>query len=204
VVEVRQSRHHQLHERCASTKLREKDPRAELKTAVGDLRAHLDPPQARRGRRRGRQVLEHEGFDWEGIQKALEKNQKKGKHRRRRLDHLPATGEEPVPLRLQDTLAQGAGSGHHPHAGTLWDKRRILEVYLNVVEWGGGVFGAEAAARLLRRFRRAALGRTGGAAGRAAARAAQVRPPAQFAPTSPPAAQLILGRMPHAADIPYF
>jgi monofunctional biosynthetic peptidoglycan transglycosylase len=28
----------------------------------------------------------------------------------------------------------------------LWDKRRILEVYLNVVEWGDGVFGAEAAA----------------------------------------------------------
>lgn len=29
----------------------------------------------------------------------------------------------------------------------LWDKRRILEVYLNVVEWGEGLFGAEAAAR---------------------------------------------------------
>ena len=30
---------------------------------------------------------------------------------------------------------------------TLWSKRRILEVYLNVIEWGNGVFGAEAAAR---------------------------------------------------------
>ena len=29
----------------------------------------------------------------------------------------------------------------------LWDKRRILEVYLNSVEWGQGIFGAEAAAR---------------------------------------------------------
>ncbi len=29
----------------------------------------------------------------------------------------------------------------------LWSKRRILEVYLNVIEWGDGVFGAEAAAR---------------------------------------------------------
>ena len=29
----------------------------------------------------------------------------------------------------------------------LWDKRRILEVYLNVVEWGNGVFGCEAAAQ---------------------------------------------------------
>ena len=30
---------------------------------------------------------------------------------------------------------------------SIWDKRRILEVYLNVAEWGNGVFGAEAAAR---------------------------------------------------------
>jgi monofunctional biosynthetic peptidoglycan transglycosylase len=29
----------------------------------------------------------------------------------------------------------------------FWDKRRIFEVYLNVIEWGDGVFGAEAAAR---------------------------------------------------------
>jgi monofunctional glycosyltransferase len=30
---------------------------------------------------------------------------------------------------------------------TLWGKRRVMEVYLNVAEWGPGVFGAEAAAR---------------------------------------------------------
>jgi monofunctional biosynthetic peptidoglycan transglycosylase len=30
---------------------------------------------------------------------------------------------------------------------TLWSKQRIFEVYLNVIEWGNGVFGAEAAAR---------------------------------------------------------
>jgi monofunctional biosynthetic peptidoglycan transglycosylase len=29
----------------------------------------------------------------------------------------------------------------------LWSKKRIFEVYLNVIEWGNGVFGAEAAAR---------------------------------------------------------
>jgi monofunctional biosynthetic peptidoglycan transglycosylase len=29
----------------------------------------------------------------------------------------------------------------------LWSKQRIFEVYLNVIEWGSGVFGAEAAAR---------------------------------------------------------
>jgi monofunctional biosynthetic peptidoglycan transglycosylase len=37
----------------------------------------------------------------------------------------------------------------------LWPKRRILEIYLNIAEWGPGVFGAEAAARY--HFRKSAL-----------------------------------------------
>ena len=40
----------------------------------------------------------------------------------------------------------------------VWDKRRILEVYLNVVEWGNGVFGAEAAARHYYRVPAAQIG----------------------------------------------
>jgi hypothetical protein len=62
--------------------------------------------------------------------------------------HGPAAGQEPLFVVRQDARAQGAGGAHHGLAGTVfWDKRRILEVYLNVVEWGEGVFGAEAAAR---------------------------------------------------------
>jgi len=38
---------------------------------------------------------------------------------------------------------------------TLWSKRRILEIYLNIAEWGPGIFGAEAAARY--HFRKPAL-----------------------------------------------
>ena len=38
---------------------------------------------------------------------------------------------------------------------TLWPKRRVLEVYLNIAEWGPGIFGAEAAARY--HFRKPAL-----------------------------------------------
>ena len=37
----------------------------------------------------------------------------------------------------------------------LWPKRRILEIYLNIAEWGPGIFGAEAAARY--HFRKSAL-----------------------------------------------
>jgi monofunctional biosynthetic peptidoglycan transglycosylase len=39
---------------------------------------------------------------------------------------------------------------------SLWSKRRILEVYLNVIEWGNGIYGAEAASR--RYFKTSAAG----------------------------------------------
>ncbi len=91
--------------------------------------------------------LEHEGFDWEGIQKAYEKDLKKGKI---------VAGGSTISQQLAKNLFL---SGHR----TPWrkaeeavitvmlermmSKRRILEIYMNVIEWGNGVFGAEAAAR---------------------------------------------------------
>ena len=44
-------------------------------------------------------------------------------------------------------LRKALEAGMTPLVEAVWSKRRILEVYLNVVEWGRGVFGAEAAAR---------------------------------------------------------
>ncbi len=41
----------------------------------------------------------------------------------------------------------------------MMDKRRILEIYLNVIEWGNGVFGAEAAARYYFKTNAASLGK---------------------------------------------
>jgi monofunctional biosynthetic peptidoglycan transglycosylase len=67
----------------------------------------------------------------------------------------------------------------------VMDKRRILEIYLNVVEWGDGVFGAEAAAQHYYRIP-AQLGRTRPGSGRAAGRHAAGR------------TELILGRMNNA------
>lgn len=91
--------------------------------------------------------VDHEGFDWEGIQKAYEKNLKKGKI---------VAGGSTISQQLAKNLFL---SGHR----TPWrkaeevvitvmlekmmSKRRILEIYMNVIEWGNGVFGAEAASR---------------------------------------------------------
>ncbi|MDP1606850.1 MAG: monofunctional biosynthetic peptidoglycan transglycosylase [Rhodocyclaceae bacterium] len=90
--------------------------------------------------------IDHEGFDWAGIQKAIEKNQKKGK---------VVAGGSTISQQLAKNLFLSSDKTPWRKAQEaiitvwlelLWDKRRILEVYLNVVEWGEGVFGAEAAA----------------------------------------------------------
>jgi len=91
--------------------------------------------------------LEHEGFDWEGIQKAYEKNLKKGKI---------VAGGSTISQQLAKNLFLSTKRTPWRKAQEavitlmlekLLSKRRILEIYLNVIEWGNGVFGAEAAAR---------------------------------------------------------
>ena len=92
--------------------------------------------------------VEHEGFDWDGIELAIEKNQKRGRHRRRRLDDHAAAREEPVPVRTAKSYcARARRRSSRVMLEAMLDKRRIFELYLNVIEWGNGVFGAEAAAQ---------------------------------------------------------
>lgn len=91
--------------------------------------------------------IDHEGFDWEGIQRAIEKNQKRGK---------PVAGGSTISQQLAKNLFLSGDrslvrKGQEALITLMLEqtmtKRRILELYLNVAEWGEGVFGAEAAAR---------------------------------------------------------
>ena len=91
--------------------------------------------------------IDHEGFDWEGIQKAYEKNLKKGKI---------VAGGSTISQQLAKNLflstkrtpwRKGEEALITVMLENMLSKRRILEIYLNVIEWGNGVFGAEAAAR---------------------------------------------------------
>lgn len=91
--------------------------------------------------------LDHEGFDWEGIQKAYEKNQKKGRI---------VAGGSTISQQLAKNLFLSSRKVFWRKAEEavitvmlekMMSKRRILEIYMNVIEWGNGVFGAEAAAR---------------------------------------------------------
>ncbi|WP_019915902.1 monofunctional biosynthetic peptidoglycan transglycosylase [Methyloversatilis discipulorum] len=102
--------------------------------------------------------VDHEGFDWEGIQKAMEKNRKKGR---------AVAGGSTISQQLAKNLFLSPSRSYVRKAQeaaitfmmeAVMDKRRILEIYLNVVEWGDGVFGAEAAAQRYYRIPAAKLG----------------------------------------------
>ncbi len=145
--------------------------------------------------------VDHEGFDWEGMQKALEKNQKKGRF---------VAGGSTISQQLAKNLFLSPSKTYFRKVEeaiitlmleNLWSKKRILEVYLNVIEWGNGVFGVEAAARHYYNTSAAQLG------AEQAARLAGMVPNPRFydrnrsAPGLAKKTGIILGRMP-SADIP--
>jgi monofunctional biosynthetic peptidoglycan transglycosylase len=90
---------------------------------------------------------EHEGVDWEAIERAHEANRRKGKVVR---------GGSTITMQLAKNLFLSGERSYLRKAQeiaitymieALMDKRRILELYLNFAEWGEGVFGCEAGAR---------------------------------------------------------
>jgi len=91
--------------------------------------------------------VDHEGFDWEGIQRAMDKNQRRGKIvaggstiTQQLAKNLFLSGERSLLRKGQEAILTAM-------LEASMDKRRIFEIYLNVAEWGENVFGAEAAAR---------------------------------------------------------
>jgi len=91
--------------------------------------------------------VDHEGFDWKALQNAFEQNLKQG-----RVVRGGSTISQQLAKNLFLSDSRTPWRKLQEAAITLMlektlDKRRILEIYLNMIEWGNGVFGAEAAAR---------------------------------------------------------
>ena len=90
--------------------------------------------------------LSHSGFDFEAIARAIDSNKKrKTKMGASTITQQTAKNVFLYPSRTY--FRKGLEAYFTVLIEALWDKRRILEVYLNVVELGPGVYGAEAASQ---------------------------------------------------------
>jgi monofunctional biosynthetic peptidoglycan transglycosylase len=127
--------------------LQAKDPRAQLKKQWVSYAKISNPLKRALIVAEDDLFVHHEGFDWDGIQKAIEKNRKRGK---------VVAGGSTISQQLAKNLFLTPSKTPWRKAQeavvtlmieAVWSKQRIFEVYLNVIEWGNGVFGAEAAAR---------------------------------------------------------
>jgi monofunctional biosynthetic peptidoglycan transglycosylase len=103
----------------------------------------IGEPQAG-GDRAGCGIRGHGGFDWDGIRARSRKIEEGSRRRQRRRSR---NAPQRIFLARQELLAQGRRSGSHGSAQSGTSQTGILELYLNVIEWGNGVFGAEAAAQ---------------------------------------------------------
>jgi monofunctional biosynthetic peptidoglycan transglycosylase len=128
-------------------RMQEKNPDAELRYRWVDYnRVSLNLKRAVIAAEDSR-FLTHEGFDWDGMELALEKNLKKGRI---------VAGGSTISQQLAKNLFLSASRNPLRKVQeavitvmieAIWSKRRILEVYLNVIEWGNGIYGAESASR---------------------------------------------------------
>jgi monofunctional glycosyltransferase len=175
--------------------LQEKNPNAELRhrwvpydrISIHLKRALIAAEDAK--------FLDHDGFDWEGIRIAYEKNLSKGK--------VVAGGSTITQQLAKNLFLSGRRTPWRKAEEALitimlenvMSKRRIFEIYMNIIEWGNGVFGAEAAARHYFGVSAASLGPT-----QASRLAAMVPRPRYYdkvrsSPTLERRAGLILDRM---------
>lgn len=89
--------------------------------------------------------IDHEGFDWDGIEKAYEKNKRQKKIvaggstiSQQLAKNLFLSGQRTPWRKAEETIITLM-------LETILSKKRILEIYLNVIEWGNNVYGIEAA-----------------------------------------------------------
>jgi monofunctional biosynthetic peptidoglycan transglycosylase len=89
---------------------------------------------------------EHFGFDWQAIEKAVQHNEK-SRRKRGASTVSQQTAKNLFLWNSRSWTRKGLEAWFTLLLEAGWSKRRILEVYLNIVEFGDGIYGAEAAAR---------------------------------------------------------
>lgn len=92
------------------------------------------------------EFAEHFGFDWEAIDKAIEYNQTH-RHTRGASTISQQTAKNLFLWDGRSWFRKGLEAYFTVLIETCWSKERILEVYLNIIEFGDGIYGVEAAAQ---------------------------------------------------------
>jgi monofunctional biosynthetic peptidoglycan transglycosylase len=90
--------------------------------------------------------LEHNGFDWKAMEEAWEKN-KKGKRIKGASTISQQTAKNVFLWPSRNLIRKGLEAYFTFLIETIWTKERIMEVYLNVIEMGPGIYGIEAASQ---------------------------------------------------------
>jgi len=90
---------------------------------------------------------DHSGFDWKSIEKAMSYNKRKPNRIRGASTISQQVAKNVFLWQGRDWIRKGLEIYFTKMIEWIWGKKRILEVYLNVIEMGKGVFGAEAAAQ---------------------------------------------------------
>ncbi|MGZ3838991.1 MAG: monofunctional biosynthetic peptidoglycan transglycosylase [Flavisolibacter sp.] len=89
---------------------------------------------------------DHGGFDWKSIEKAMNYNKKKPNRIRGASTISQQVAKNVFLWQGRDWVRKGLEIYFTKMIEWIWGKKRILEVYLNVIEMGKGIFGTEAAA----------------------------------------------------------
>lgn len=128
-------------------RLRQQNPKAELRhgwVAYERISVHLKRAVIAA---EDQKFLDHDGFDWEEMEKAFDKNRQRQRVVRgastisqQLAKNLFLTGQRTYWRKAEEAIITVM-------IERTLEKRRILEIYLNVIEWGNGIYGAEAAAR---------------------------------------------------------
>ena len=91
--------------------------------------------------------VSHSGFDWKRIEQALEYNKRKPNRLRGGSTISQQTAKNVFLWQGRSWIRKGLEVYFTFMIELIWGKKRILQVYLNVIEMGPGIFGIEAAAR---------------------------------------------------------
>ena len=91
---------------------------------------------------------DHSGFDWKSIKKAMEYNKKKPNRTRGGSTISQQVAKNVFLWQGKSFIRKGLETYFTFMIELIWGKKRILEVYLNVIEMGRGIYGIETASQI--------------------------------------------------------